>query len=122
MSSTAATYPARMPTGSRSGPRSDFRRRKASRHVSVPGTCEPFPSACLPRCLLAQVLACPSACLSCQKPFTRAQGEGREGKRHRHRTKADAQRADIEPTIVVERIEYDIGAKNAPAAKPTRMP
>lgn len=29
-----------------------------------------------------------------------------EGQRHRHRTKTDAQGADIEPTIVVESVEY----------------
>src|SRR5712691_5202046 len=73
-----------MPTGSRSGPPSGFRRRKPD--MGPQGTCERH--------------------LGRLEPFARPPGKWREGQRHRHRTQTDAQGADIQPTIVVESVEY----------------
>src|SRR6266481_7966071 len=84
MSSTATTLLAKMPTGSRSGPLSGFRRRKPD--IDPPGICEGHSSRLE---------------LSARPP-----GKWREGQRHRHRTQTDAQGTDIEPTIVIESVEY----------------
>src|SRR5712664_2294687 len=51
------------------------------------------------------------------EPFARPTGKWREGQRHRHRTQTDAQGADIEPTIVVESVEYH-AAGPGPKAMP----